>query len=219
MTGFDPGTFSNNLQILIDYAGERREITAEDVEAALTRTKKDPFYEFTNALTDRNWDQSLFFLDSLLGGEIHALQVLAAIANQVRKLLLAKDFAESTFGAAWHPAGSYPQFQKSGMPAVVQFDRERLARIEGWEGILAETPPEGQKRKKAKVSTDLQLARNPGNPFPVYQVLKKSERFSREDLLRALEALSEADIRLKSSTLHPRLILERVVWQMCSPAS
>jgi len=38
--GIDPGTFSNNLQILIDYAGERREITAEDVEAALTRTKK-----------------------------------------------------------------------------------------------------------------------------------------------------------------------------------
>jgi DNA polymerase-3 subunit delta len=189
------------------------------VEAALTRTKKDPLYEFTNALTDRNWDQSLFFLDSLLGGEIHALQVLAAIANQVRKLLLAKDFAESTFGAAWYPAGTYPQFQKSGMPAVVQFDRERLARIEGWEGILAETLPEGQKRKKAKVTTDLQLARNPGNPFPVYQVLKKSERFSREDLLRALEALSEADIRLKSSTLHPRLILERVVWQMCSPAS
>jgi DNA polymerase III subunit delta len=102
---------------------------------------------------------------------------------------------------------------------VVQFDRERLARIESWEASLAEAPAEGSKRKKAKVSTDLQLARSPGNPFPVFQVLKKSERFSREDLLRALEALSEADVRLKSSNLHPRLILERVVWQLCSPAS
>ena len=218
-TGFDPGTFSNNLQILIDYVGERREITAEDVGGVLTRTKKDPLYELTNAVTDRNWDQSLFFLDSLLAGEIHGLQVLAAIANQVRKLLLAKDFTENTLGAAWHPAGTYPQFQKSVMPAVVQFDRERLARIEGWEGSLAEALPQGPKRKKVKVSTDLQLARNPGNPFPVFQVLKKSERFSREELLRALEALSEADIRLKSSNLHPRLILERVVWQLCSPAS
>lgn len=218
-TGFDPGTFSNNLQILIDYAGERREITAEDVQAVLTRTKKDPLFELTNAVTDRNWDQSLFFLDSLLAGEIHALQILAAIANQVRRLLLAKDFAESSWGAAWHASGSYPQFQKNGMPAVVQFDRERFARIEAWEGGSADAPAEGSKRKKAKVSTDLQLARNPASPFPVFQVLKKSERFSREELLRALEELSEADVRLKSSSLHPRLILERVVWQLCSPAS
>jgi DNA polymerase-3 subunit delta len=219
MTGFDPGTFSNNLQILIDYAGARREITAEDVEAVLERTKKDPLYELTNAVADRNWGQSLFFLDSLLGDEIHGLQVLAAIANQVRKLLLAKDFAESAHGAAWHPACTYPQFQKTGMPAVLQFDRERLARIESWDTAPADTPAEGRKRKKAKASTDLQLARNPGNPFPVYQVLKKSERFSRADLLRVLEALSEADLRLKSSTLNPRFILERVVWQLCAPAS
>jgi len=219
MTGFDPGTFSNNLQILVDYAGEHPEITAEDVEAVLTRTKKDPLYELTNAVTDRNWNKSLFFLDSLLSGEIHGLQALAAIANQVRKLLVAKDFAESPAGASWHPACTYPQFQKSGMPAVVRFDRELIARIEGWEGTLGDTPPEGKKKKKAKVSTDLPLARNPGNPFPVYQVLKKSDRFSRADLLRALEALSEADLRLKSSALNPRLILERVVWQICSPAS
>jgi DNA polymerase-3 subunit delta len=217
MTGFDPGTFSNNLQILIDYAGERREITAADVEKVLARTKKDPLYELTNALTDRNWDQTLFFLDSLLAGEIHGLQILAAIANQVRKLLVAKDFTASVLGAAWHPGCTYPQFQRTGLPAVVQFDREQLARIEGWEAHLSEASPDGPKRKKAKVSSDLQLARNPANPFPVYQVLKKSERFTREELLRALEALSEADHRLKSSALHPRLILERILWQLCLP--
>ena len=78
MTGFDLGTFANNLQILIDYAGPRQAITVEDVEAALTRTKKDPLYELTNAVTDRSWDRSLFFLDALLAGEIHGLQALAA---------------------------------------------------------------------------------------------------------------------------------------------
>jgi DNA polymerase-3 subunit delta len=218
MTGFDLGTFSHNLQILIDYAGQRRELTAEDVAAALTRTKKDPLYELTNAVTDRNWDRALFFLDALLAGEIHGLQALAAITNQIRKLLVAKDFTESTAGAVWHPACTYPQFQKRVMPAVTAFDRELIERIGAWETVLADGTPEGKKKKKpAKAATDLPLARNPGNPFPVFQTLKKADRFSRAELLLALETASEADVKLKSSTLHPRLILERVVWQICSP--
>lgn len=218
MTGFDLGTFSNNLQILIDYAGRRTELTAEDVAAALTRTKKDPLYELTNAVTDRNWDRSLFFLDALLAGEIHGLQALAAITNQIRKLLVAKDFTESTAGAAWSPACTYPQFQKSVMPAVAAFDRGLMERIGAWEAMLAETAAEGKKKKRPpKGASDVPLARNPGNPFPVFQTLKKSDRFSRTELLHALNAAREADVKLKSSPLHPRLILERVVWQLCAP--
>jgi len=218
MTGFDLGTFSNNLRTLIDYAGPRSEISAEDVEAALTRTKKDPLYELTNAVTDRDWSRSLFFLGALLAGEIHGLQALAAVANQIRKLLVAKDFTASAAGAAWHPACTYPQFQKSVMPAVLAFDRELLERIGAWDTILSEAPTEGRKKKKpAKAGTDLPLARNPGNPFPVYQTLKKADRFSRAELLAALEAAGQADVNLKSSALHPRLILERLVWQICSP--
>jgi DNA polymerase-3 subunit delta len=219
MTGFDPGTFSNNLRTLMDYAGQRREITAEDVEAVLTRTKKDPLYELTNAVTDRDAEKALFFLGALLEGEIHGLQALAAVANQVRKLLVAKDFASSPEGAAWHPACNYPQFQKNVMPAVVEGDRKLLARLAEWDQALADSPSDGKKKKKAKVATDLVLAKSPANTFPVYQLLKKADRFSRSDLLQALEAVNEADLKLKSSSLLPRLILERVVLQICSSAS
>lgn len=219
MTGFEPGTFSNNLRTLIDYAGQRREITVEDVQAVLTRTKKDPLYEFTNAVTDRQAEKAFFFLGALLEGEIHGLQALAAIVNQVRKLLVAKDFTSGPAGAAWHPACGYPQFQKNVMPAIVQYDRELLARLEIWDQTLADPPSNGEKKKKAKVATDLVLAKNPANAFPVYQLLKKSDRFSQADLLQALNAVNEADMKLKSSPLQPRLILERVVLQICAPAS
>jgi DNA polymerase-3 subunit delta len=101
------------------------------------------------------------------------------------------------------------------MPAVVQFDRELIGRLEEWEKALADAPTDGKKKKKAKVSTDLVLAKNPASPYPVYQLLKKSDRFSRADLLKALEAVSEADLKLKSSPLDPRLILERVVRAIC----
>jgi DNA polymerase-3 subunit delta len=140
MTGFNLGVFANNLEILVDFVGERREITAEDVEAALTRTKKDPLFEFTNAVTDRQWEKSVGLLGSLLEGDMHALQLLAAIANQVRKLLVAKGFMESPAGASWRPGCTFPQFQKAVLPAVVQHDRELLAQCGEWEQRLAGKP-------------------------------------------------------------------------------
>jgi DNA polymerase-3 subunit delta len=197
--------------------GPRTDITAEDVQAVLTRSKKDPIYEFTNAVTDRDRDRAFFFLKSLLDGGMHALQALSAIVNQVRKLLLAKGFTESASGAVWHQGCSFPQFQKSVMPAVVQHDRELLALLESWERDLAEPPVEGTKKKKAKAkaATDLVLAKNPGNAFPVYQLIKKSDGFSRDELLRAIELLSQTDSQLKSAALDARLILERLIWQIC----
>jgi DNA polymerase-3 subunit delta len=217
MTGFNLGTFSHNLEMLADYVGGRADITAEDVQAVLTRSKKDPIYEFTNAVADRDRDRAFFFLRSLLEGGMHALQALSAIVNQVRRLLLAKGFTESLAGAAWHRGCSYPQFQKSVMPAVVQNDRELLVLIETWESELAEPPVDGPKKKKAKakVVSDLVLAKNPGNTFPVYQLIKKSDGFSREELLRAFQLLSDTDSQLKSSALDARLILERLIWQIC----
>jgi DNA polymerase-3 subunit delta len=218
-TGFDPGVFSNNLEILVDYVGARPEITVEDVAAVLTRTKKDPLYELTNAVSDRDWEKSFFFLKSLLAGDIHGLQALAAVINQVRRLLVAKDFVEGPLGRVWHSGCSYAEFQRNVMPAVVQHDRELLTRIEGWESGLTDEPPEGKRRKRSRVSSDLMLAKNPANAFPVYQLLKKSDRFARNDLLRALETLNEADFKLKSSALPARLVLEHVVLQICSPAA
>ena len=74
MTGFDLRTFSGNLEKLVDYVGARQEITAADVEAVLNRTRQDPIYELTGALADRNPEQALFFLDSLLADGMFSLQ-------------------------------------------------------------------------------------------------------------------------------------------------
>ncbi|MDX2501084.1 MAG: hypothetical protein QNL14_11350, partial [Deltaproteobacteria bacterium] len=87
-TGFDLRTFSSSLEKLVNYTGDRREISIEDVESVLPRTKIDPIYELTNALADRSPEQTLFFLESLLSSDFHPLQAFAAMINQIRKLLL-----------------------------------------------------------------------------------------------------------------------------------
>ncbi len=214
-TGFDLGVFTNNLRLLVEYTGERREIGVEDVEAALARTKKDPLFEFTDAVTDRKGQASLRLLGYLLSGEIHPLQALAAVTNQFRRLVMAKDFIESPAGKVWRPNCSFPEFQKNVIPALVNSDRELLERLAAWEAAHGEDDGRGPKRKKTKATSDLALAKNPGNAYPIFKLLKKSNSFARSELLQTFAFLGDAEVRLKSSPLNPRLILERLIWQIC----
>jgi DNA polymerase-3 subunit delta len=219
LVGFDLYTFSSNLEKLISYVGRRDRITREDVESVLKRTKKDPIYDLTNAVSDRNLERSLFYLDSILSAGLHPLQILAALTNQIRKLLMVKDFVESPHGNGWNAGCSYHQFQNRIMPEVLAYDRELLDQIGQWEDMISrDQASEEQKaapKIKKKVTTDLSLTRNPKNSYPVYQLLLKSERFNGEDLTVALEMLCEADFQLKSSTQSPKLILENAIFHIC----
>ena len=175
MTGFDLRTFSNNLQKLVSYVGDRKNITADDVESVLERTKKDPIYELTNAISERNIEKSLFFLDSLFEGDVHPLQILAAIINQVRKLLLVKGFLESAHGSSWHAGMKFAQFKNRVMPSIQAFDRDILKQLETWNSMISkdadkdnqESMKKGEK-KRSKTVTDLVIAKNTNNPYPVY---------------------------------------------------
>ena len=224
LTGFDLRTFSNNIEKLTDYIGEREEITVNDVKSVLKRTKKDPLYEFTNAITDRDPDQSLFFMSTLLsGGDIkHPLQLLAAVANQIRKLLMIKSFVKGRYGNAWYSGCRYPQFQSTVMPAVIEFDREIADRIKAWDKMLDdETFSKTQKGKKSKTGTKKKpdklflIAQNPRSPYPVYRMLQKSERFTENELITAMHSIHEADLCFKSTGQAPKLILEDIVLKIC----
>jgi DNA polymerase-3 subunit delta len=222
MTGFDLRTFCSNLEKLIDWVGDRVEITIHDVESVLQRTKSDPIYELTNAVADRKADSALFFLQSILSSGIHPLQVLSAIINQVRKLLLVKGFIKSPQGRDWQNACPYNYFQKAILPAIVEYDRKLMDLLNDWQTLL-NTEPISQntglskkgKKTKSKVTTDLLIAKTPQNPYPIYLLLKKSDGFSQDKLIDALEVLSEVDKKLKTSSQSPKLILEKAILNIC----
>jgi len=222
MTGFDLRTFCNNLEKLISWVGDRVEITLKDVGSVLQRTKRDPIYELTNALADRSADSALFFLDSILSSDIHPLQVLTALVNQIRKLLLAKGFVKSPLGKDWQSACPYTYFQKQIMPAIVKYDRELMDQLDKWQTLLnAEAIsqktglPKKGKKTKSKATTDLLIAKNPKNPYPIYLLLKKSDGFSQDKLISAVEVLAEADKKLKTSSQSPKLVLEKAILSVC----
>ena len=49
------------------------------------------------------------------------------------------------------------------------------------------------KGKKKKPVSDLPIAKDPKNAYPIYLLLKKSERFSKSELITAFEMLNSAD--------------------------
>jgi DNA polymerase-3 subunit delta len=202
--------------------GDRKNITADDVESVLKRTKKDPIYDLTNAVSERSMEKSLFFLDTLLADNLHPLQVLAAITNQIRRLLLVKDFVKSPHGREWHGGVPFHEFKSRIMPAIQAYDADLQGQLETWDRMLSKhTGKDNQssktkdKKKKPRTVTDLVIAKNPKNPYPVYQMLLKSEKFTTDEFIAILELLSQADLSLKSTRQNPKLLLEKLILFIC----
>ena len=215
-TGFDLRILSGNLEKLISFVGDRKTISDADVTSVLRRTRKDPIFEFTNAVADRDLSAILFFMKSLLDDGMHPLQLLAAVANQIRRLLLAKDFIVRDGGRSWSARMTFPQFKSGPFKAVQADDAASASLTQAWDALLNPSA-EGKKRKKAAAS-DLVLAKNPKSPFPVFQTLKKADNFSIEELTDAMVDLSRTDVRMKSTGQDPRMLLETFLIGLCRRA-
>ncbi len=225
LTGFDLRTVAANVEKLAHFTGERDKIEAADIKKVLQRTRRDPLYELTEAVANRNLGQALFYLQSLLnGGDFdHPLPLLAAVANQMRRLLVAKEFTASSHGRLWHPGCSYPQFQSQVLPAIKAYDEALQTRLDAWHLTLnAPTTPQGKKRRKKTNATgrsDLFLAAKGRSPYPIYKTLQKAERFTLLELKQAVQKISAADQQLKRSGQSGRLILEHLILWICQPAT
>lgn len=226
MTGFDLRTFSGNLEKLVLYVGNRETITPEDVTATLDRTREDPVYELTGAVSDKNIEKALFYLDAILAKGGHPLQILAGLVNHFRKVLLAKAFVESPHGRVWRAGISFNQFKTDVVPVIKAYDAQLLEMTESWatlaeEDLAAEPPGAGKKKKKKKknAAADLLIAPNPNNPYPIYLLLKKTDLFTMAALVSAYARLGQIDVQLKSTGQNPRILLERLIVDICSGGS
>ena len=225
VTGFDLRTFCGNLEKLISYTGDKKQITQHDIETVLKRTKKDPVYAFTNAITEKNIGDSLFYMNSLMTeatGSMQPEQILVAILNQIRKLLRVKEFTATEIGRAWFPGCPYGQFKTAVLPAVIEFDKAMVQELSNWQELItaAEGPQKGgtggrSQKKKTSPKTDLSIVKSANNPYPVFQMFQKAERFSRQELIDAFEHLSKADMRIKTGSENKKLVLEELVFNIC----
>lgn len=216
MTGFDLRTFAHNLDKLINYTGERKTIQAADVRQVLSRTRKDPLYDFTDAVSRRSLARALALLDSLLADGIHPLQLHMAMVNQIRKLLVAGDFVQSPDGAAWQSSMNYTRFQTQVMPVLKNFDRQLEDLQHSWDQALAarEKPAE-KKKSKRRSGTVSSLSISGAHAYAVFLLLQKCSQFKQHELIDVLMLLQRTDMRLKRSDGQPQRLLEAVLFKIC----
>ena len=212
-TGFDLRTLAANLEKLISFVGDRQTIEDEDVTAVLQRTRKDPIFEFTNAVADRDLTGALYRMQNLLDDGLHPLQLLAAVANQLRRLLLAKEYTVRDGGRSWSDHMAFPQFKTGSFKDVLARDEALAGLQQSWDGMLRSDGTEKGRKKTA--SSDLVLAKNPRSPFPVFQTLKKAQNYTLEELTAGMIRLNDTDRRMKSTGQDPRMLLEAQLIGLC----
>lgn len=217
MTGFDLRTFTGNLEKLITYCGDRPQITIDDAKTLLRRTKQDPIYELSGAVAERNLENALFYTKSLLDNAAFPLQILATIVNQLRRLILAKDFLMTLPQGRFRGMPDFNGFKTSMMPLVKAYDDKIKERVLERETALNQEPEDGKKTKKIKADSDLILAKNPNSPYPVFLLIGNANRYTIEELIRAHGLANEADVRLKSTGENPKLILEDLLIKILRP--
>jgi DNA polymerase III subunit delta len=228
MTGFNIRAVTANVEKLVDFIGDRPQITRADIFSALQRTKKDPVYALTGAVAARNLEDALFYLGTLMSEGPDAMrpeQILVAILNQMRKLLRVKEFTAGSQGSVWFSGCPFNRFRIAVMPVVQQFDAELVDRMQQWQDRLSGAdhdphlprPKKGGKKKNPP-ATDLSIVKNPNNPYPVYQLFLSAENYTKHELLQAFDHLSRADLRIKTSGDNRRLILEEVILGICKRA-
>ncbi|WP_321492936.1 DNA polymerase III subunit delta [uncultured Desulfobacter sp.] len=217
-TGFNPDAFANAIEKLLAYIGSRDRISVGDISAVVHKDKKDPIFALTNAVMDRDVSKALSLLSSLFSDGFHPLQILKTMENQIRKLLAIKCFTTGlNTGRAGGPPLKHIQynaFQQMILPAMIDWDANTVKADEDNANLF--TVQDDNKKKSAKLpASDLLLAQNPKNAYPIFQNFLKSEKFSMEELTRAIGALADLDYRIKSSGGDAATGIENFIIGLC----
>ena len=129
--GFHPVAVVMELRKVMAYVGERRQISRDDLDLLVGRTRQEALFELTAALSRGDLEQSLVIADRLQENGIHPLAVVATLRNFVRGLLLCRSLLEQP-ELGYQPAMSAAAFQQTCLP--------RLKEREQWKKELGGHP-------------------------------------------------------------------------------
>ena len=126
-TGFNLWALKTQTDKLISFLGDEERITSDHVEGMTDYFREEAIYELNNAVASRDCAASFAVLKRLLDQGYSPLQLLGSMANEVRRLLLAREFIDNHLEEGLEPSISYGNFQKRVYPKVKsQLGKESL---------------------------------------------------------------------------------------------
>ena len=100
------------LEKLLLYAGEEPRIRTEHVERVCLHLSDDWVFDLTRAIAERDAVRALGHLQNLLAQGEAPLKLLAIVAKEVRRLLLARQLLEGDLSGHWRSRMTFAEFQK-----------------------------------------------------------------------------------------------------------
>jgi DNA polymerase III subunit delta len=98
LTGANLAAAQSEIAKLATYAGDRRRITLEDVDALVVSARKYSVWELAEMFATHDAPRAMAFLESLLREGEQPVQIVGAMAWMCRKLLEAQDLPSQTSG-------------------------------------------------------------------------------------------------------------------------
>jgi len=120
--GFHPVAVVMETEKLALYVGEATEITINDLNTIVGRTRQEALFELTQAVGNKNLDNALSIATRLQENSIHALAIIATLRNFSRKLLLFSALQKQN-GYGFFPGMSSQNFQQQCLPALKENKR------------------------------------------------------------------------------------------------
>jgi DNA polymerase-3 subunit delta len=189
--GPHPRQLESEIEKLSLYVGERKDLTADDVEAICTKNKTARAFAMGDALGNRNLPALLRCLDEELwemkyDKEKSEIGLLYGLISKVRALLMLKEMLRE----GWvKPAGEYNSFK-------AQLER-----------VPAEKLPADRRFNPLAL-----------NPFVLYKALPQVRNYTERELVRAMDLLLQCNRRLVSSGLEDALVIQQTLVQIVGGA-
>lgn len=182
--GTDTRHMVNELQKLALYLGDRQTVTRQDLSSVVCSSRSAMAWDLTDAIGKRDLGKALILLRQLLFQKETAIGLIFLIESWVRQLAILREALDR----GWLR-------EKNG----------------GWKATADWTavPPEGDVLLSA-------LDKDPRsmNPYRVLRLIEQARRFKPADLRRCEDAVVDAHVRLVTTTLPPRLVMELLMAKM-----
>ncbi|MBP7950872.1 MAG: DNA polymerase III subunit delta [Verrucomicrobiales bacterium] len=187
LSGGQARQIDSELAKLSLFLDERRTVEVEDVREIVSKSHAGILWDLGNAIGSRHLSHALGVLDELLHNGENAVGILlAAIVPQIRKMFLARELRERHgIRADFTSRRGYADFQAA----------------------LDRLPPE--------ITAALPQKKEGGvNAYSLFMAAREAENFTAAELRAALEHCLNANRRLVTTGLEPKIVLTQLLMRI-----
>ena len=119
---------SGEIEKLLIYTGDRKEVTLNDVEQLIGRSRSDSIFDLLRAITRKNLRHSIEILSKLVETGEKPVGILVRIAKRIRQIIRAKELLDQKMAPSRiiEEVGLHPFFDKDFTSQIQDFNRKEL---------------------------------------------------------------------------------------------